>query len=54
MHEKKTRLALLRNQELKTFKTENDKINKLCAHISTNDITQLNKLIYEEAKLLPY
>ena len=52
MPEKKARLPSLRNQDWKTVKVEIEKINKILTHISTNNITELNELIYEEAKLV--
>ena len=42
---KKTALPSPRNPNKKTVKTETKKINKLLAHISMNNITELNELI---------
>ena len=44
MYKKKTRLPS--NQDWKTVKAETQKVNKLLTHISTNDIKELNELIY--------
>ena len=46
MSEKKNRLLSLRNQDWKTIKEETEKISEL----STNNITELNEIIYIEAK----
>ena len=48
----KTNLPLLRNIEWRTVKKETEKINQVLTHISTNNITELNELIYEGAKLV--
>ena len=50
--ERKTTLLSLSNQDLKTVKVETEKINELLIHISTNNITELNKLIHAGAKLV--
>ena len=52
MSEKKTRLPSLRKQDRKTVKTETEKINELLTHIATNNITELNELIYGGVKLV--
>ena len=55
MTEKKTTLPSLRNQCWKTVKAETEKNknkNELLTNISTNNITELNKLIYTGAKLV--
>ena len=52
MSEKKTTLPSLRNQDGKTARVETYKINELLTHISTYNITELNELIYAEAKLV--
>ena len=52
MSEKKTALPSLRNQDWKTVKAETEKINDILSNISTNDITELNDLIYAGAKLV--
>ena len=46
--EKKTRLPLLRNHDWRTVKAETEKIKEFVAHISTNNITELNEQIYAE------
>ena len=50
MSEKKTTLPSLRNQYCKTVKSETDKVNDLLTNIPTNDITEINDLIYAGAK----
>ena len=50
MSEKKITLPSLRNQNWKTVNIETEKINEL-THMSTNNITELNELIYARAKL---
>ena len=54
MSEKKITLPLLNKQDWKIVKTKysNRKINKLLTHMSTNKITELNKLIYTGAKFV--
>ena len=52
MSEKKPTLPFLRNQDRKTVKVETEKINELFTHISTNNITKLNELIYIGAKFV--
>ena len=52
MNGKKTTLLSLRNIEWRTVKTGIEKINQVLTYISTNNITELNELIYAEAKLL--
>ena len=47
MSEKKTKLPSLRNQDW----TEPEKVNDLLTNIPTNDITELNDLIYVGVKL---
>ena len=46
LNSEKTNLLSLRNIEWKTLKTETNKINQILPYISTNNITELNKLIY--------
>ena len=46
----KTTLPSLRNIEWKTLKIETDKINHMLPYILTNNITELNELIYAGAK----
>ena len=52
MSEKKTTLPSLRNQDWRTVKSETEKVNDLLTNIPTNDITELNDLIYTGAKLV--
>ena len=52
MNSKKTTLPSLRSIELRTVKTETNKINQVIPYTSTNDITELNELIYAGAKLV--
>ena len=52
MSEKKNTLPSLRNQEWRTIKSETEKVNYLLTNIPTNDITELNDLIYAGIKLL--
>ena len=44
--------TILRNKECRTVKTETNKINQVLPYISTNDITELDKLIYAGAKFV--
>ena len=50
--EKKTTLFYLRNQDWRTVKSEIEKANDLLTNIQTNDITELNYLIYFGVKLV--
>ena len=50
MNREKTTLPSLKETEWRTFKTETNKINQVQPNISTNNITELNELIYEGAK----
>ena len=52
MSSEKTTLPSLRNLEWKTLKLETNKINHILPYISTNNITELNELIYAGAKLV--
>ena len=52
MSEKKTILPFLSNQDWRTVKSDTKKVNDLFTNISTNDITELNDLIYAGAKLV--
>ena len=52
MSEKKTTLPSLRNQDWRTLKSETEKVKYLLTKIPTNDITDLNDLIYAGAKLV--
>ena len=48
----KTTRPSLRNIEWKTFKIETNKINRIQPYIPTDNITELNELIYAGAKLV--
>ena len=50
--EKKTILPSLRNQDWRTVKSETKKVDGLVTNIPTNDISELNDLIYARAKLV--
>ena len=52
MSEKKTTLPSLRNQEWRTVKSKTEKVNDLLINIPTNDIMDLNDLIYAREKLV--
>ena len=52
MTETKTELPSLRSQNRKKLKVETKKINKLLRNIPTDNITELNELIYTKAKLV--
>ena len=52
MSEKKTTFPFLKNQDWRTVKSETEKVNDLLTNIPTNDITDLNDLIYARAKLI--
>ena len=52
MNGEKTTLPSLRNIEKRTVKTETEKINQALPYISTNNITELNALIYTGEKLV--
>ena len=52
MNGKKTTLLSLRNIEWITVKTETKKINQVLTYMSTNNITELNELIYVGTKLV--
>ena len=52
MSSEKNTLTWLRNIEWKTLKIETKKINHILTYIPTNNITELNKLIYAGAKLV--
>ena len=51
MNSEKTILPSLRNIEWKTLKIETNKINHLLPYIPTNNITELDELIYAGANL---
>ena len=48
----KITLPSFKNIEWRTTKTETNKINQVLTYISTNNITELNELIYAGAKLV--
>ena len=50
--EKKTTFSSLKNQNRKNVNGETKKVNKLLSNILTDNITELNKLIYTRAKLV--
>ena len=52
MNNEKTILPSLRNIEWQTLKIETNKLNQVLPYIPTNNITELNELIYAGAKLL--
>ena len=52
MNSEKTILPSLRNIEWKALKRETNKINHILPYIPTNNITELNELIYAGAKLV--
>ena len=52
MNSVKTTPPSLRNIEWRTLKTETNKINQIIHYISTNNITELNDLIYAGAILV--
>ena len=52
MNCEKTTLPSLRNIEWRTLKIETEKINQILPYIPTNNITELNELIYAGAKLV--
>ena len=52
MNGEKTTLPSLRNIEWRTVKTETNKINQVLPYKSTNNIIELNEVIYAGAKLV--
>ena len=52
MNSEKTILPALRNIEWKTLMIETNKINHILPYIPTNNITELNELIYARGKLV--
>ena len=52
MNSEKITLPSLRNIEGKTLKIETNKINQILPYIPTNNVTELNELIYAGAKLV--
>ena len=51
MTKKKVALTFLRNKSGKKIRAEREKLNELFKNIPTDNITELNDLIYAEAKL---
>ena len=52
LNKEKTTLPSLRNIEWRIVKVETNKVNQVLTYISTNNITELNELIYAGAKLV--
>ena len=52
MYEKKTSLSLLRNQDWKTVKAQNEKINILLIHASMGHSSEVKELIYAGVKII--
>ena len=52
MNSGKTTSLSLRNIEWRTVNLETNKINQVLPHMSTNNITELNELIYAGGKLV--
>ena len=52
MSENETTLPSLRKQDWGKVKSETEKVNNLLTNIPTDDITELNDLIYAGAKLV--
>ena len=52
MNRKKINLPSLRNIEWRTVKVQTNKLNQVLTYISTNNITELNELIYAGADLI--
>ena len=52
LNSEKTTLPSLRNIEWRIVKAETNKVNQVLTGISTNNITELNELIYAGAKLV--
>ena len=52
LNSEKTTLPSLRNIEWRIVKAEANKMNQVLTYISTNNITELNELIYAGAKLV--
>ena len=50
MNSEKITLPSLMNIEWRTVKEETNKVNQVLTYISTNNITELNELIYTGAK----
>ena len=51
MYSVKTTLPSIRKIEWRTLKTETNRINQMLPYISTNNISELNDLMYAGAKL---
>ena len=52
LNSEKTTLLTLRNIEWRIVKAETNKVNQVLTYISTNNITELNELIYAGSKLV--
>ena len=52
MNSEKTTLPSLRNIEWRIVKAKTNKVNQVQTYTSTNNITELNELIYTWAKLV--
>ena len=52
MNSEKTTLPPLRNIEWRTVKAKTKKVNQVLTYISTNNITELNELIYAGVTLV--
>ena len=52
MNSEKTTLPSLRNIEWRIVRAETNKVNQVLAYISTNNLTEVNELIYAGAKLV--
>ena len=52
MSERKNILPSFRNQDWRTVLSETENVNKLLTNIPSNDITELNDLIYEGEKIV--
>ena len=52
MNSEKTTLPSLRNIESRIAREETNKMNQLLTYISTNNITELNEVLYARAKLI--
>ena len=52
MREQKTTLLSLRNQDRKKVKVETKRVNKFVNYVPTDNIAELNQLIYARSKLV--
>ena len=52
MNSEKITLPSLRNMEWRIVRAETNKVNQVLIYTSTNNITELNELIYAGAKLV--